>query len=197
MLRMTALLLLTAAALAEVKLALLRAINLGAPTFNSGNIEGCRYIYYRTAEEIVLRLDEPSAEDNAVREALVQAIQSTEDQDGSTAAFSLRQTFDSILQGDVDPDLDASSHGPMPTAWSIRSEPWFPEGWLGMDGNAEFGIISVSMTILGSVAFFIWWRRRRRRRQEEQLRLWAAQQAAQQANVEQDGARARTRALAT
>lgn len=167
-----------------VKLSINAAIICARNYYQSGDLLATRYIYYRTGVEMVQRLDADDKDESGLRALLVAALSDADKDDTSTAVSALQKTFDDILEGEDDFSLDP----PMPNPWSYQSEQWFPRGWLGMDGNAEFGIVSVSLLILVAVLLIFWCRRRRRRQRAAQVALAAAQHEAELANAKQDAA---------
>jgi hypothetical protein len=79
----------------EIALAIMQAIQLGAPAYNRGDPETCYRLYERTAERLIQeRPDCPGAQ-AALREGLQRCARL----DGADAcAWALRDTFDGLLQ---------------------------------------------------------------------------------------------------
>ncbi|HEX8437312.1 serine protease [Archangium sp.] len=81
-------------AVEEVALGIMQAIQLGAPTYNRGDPEGCYRFYARAAERLILeRSDCPGAQ-AALREGLQRC---TTLADADERAWALRDTFDGLL----------------------------------------------------------------------------------------------------
>ncbi|PTL80588.1 serine protease [Vitiosangium sp. GDMCC 1.1324] len=79
----------------EVALAIVQAIQQGAPAYNRGDPEACYRLYERTAERLVQeRTDCPGAQ-LALREGLQRCAQL---EDADSCAWALRDTFDGLLQ---------------------------------------------------------------------------------------------------
>ncbi|HEX8819565.1 MAG TPA: serine protease [Archangium sp.] len=82
-------------AVEEVALAIMHAIQLGAPTYNRGDPEGCYRLYARTAARLIQeRSDCPGAQ-GALRDGLHRCTQLA---DADERAWALRDTFDGLLQ---------------------------------------------------------------------------------------------------
>jgi hypothetical protein len=78
----------------EIALAIMQAIQLGAPTYNRGDPEGCYRLYSLTARRLLLeRSDCPGAQ-AALREGLQRCSQLSNADD---RAWALRDTFDGLL----------------------------------------------------------------------------------------------------
>ncbi|MCY1015512.1 S1 family peptidase [Pyxidicoccus sp. MSG2] len=71
-----------------------QAINVGAPAYNRGDIEGCYRLYARTAEQLIdERGDCPGAQ-RALRDGLLRCVDLS---DADDRAWALRDTFDGLL----------------------------------------------------------------------------------------------------
>ena len=115
----------SAASKTTLKHAIADAIDKGAPVYNRRNHAGCYYIYHRTAEEIVQRLDERMPCKRKLQGALVRARSLADprgpsDPDG--AAWTMRLCFDELMGGRDDPLLASG----MPPAAAIKREAGFP-----------------------------------------------------------------------
>ena len=158
----------------DVKEYLTATLNVGQHFYNADSIDGTRYIYIRSTEEILLRLDTNDTDADAVREELESAMDDMQDQDLRVAPHTLRAAFARIMQGEPNPVLDESVHGPIPHPSSFRrassSRPW-----IGLDGNTEFSIIAILVLVMSCL---LWRRRERHRdrhRQAAQLRFYNEQ----------------------
>jgi hypothetical protein len=81
-------------ALESIASTLGQAINVGAPAYNRGDVEGCYRIYARTAEQLIdERTDCPGAQ-RALRDGLLRC---THLADADDRAWALRDTFDGLL----------------------------------------------------------------------------------------------------
>ena len=148
-----------------------------------GDYPAVRYIYYRIAEELVERLDpSESTDEGRVRASLVSAMRTADGQTDGKAYLTIDRAFDSILDGDVDPEMIPE----MPHVYSYRYEQWYPRGWLGMNGNAEFSIVAGILCMIITVLVVLWRRRQRRRRIAAQFAIEAAIKAAVEKNAKQD-----------
>jgi serine protease Do len=79
----------------DIALAIVQAIQMGAPAYNQGDPASCYRLYARTAERLILeRTDCPGAQ-TALREGL-QQCERLDDVD--SRAWALRDTFDGLLQ---------------------------------------------------------------------------------------------------
>jgi hypothetical protein len=71
-----------------------QAINVGAPAYNRGDVEGCYRLYARTAEQLIdERGDCPGAQ-RALRDGLLRCVELSDPDD---RAWALRDTFDGLL----------------------------------------------------------------------------------------------------
>lgn len=78
----------------EIALAIMQSIQLGAPTYNRGDPEGCYRLYARTARRLLEeRHDCPGAQ-AALRDGLQRCAQLS---DADERAWALRDTFDGLL----------------------------------------------------------------------------------------------------
>lgn len=78
----------------EIALAIMQAIQLGAPAYNRGDPESCYRLYERTAERLIQeRADCPGAQ-AALRDGLQRCSRLT---DADSCAWALRDTFDGLL----------------------------------------------------------------------------------------------------
>ena len=68
-----------------------RAISIGAPAYNAGNIEECANVYQAAAVEVVDLLPDPLKDD------LTSTISSSQNQDNEDRAWAFRRQFDSIM----------------------------------------------------------------------------------------------------
>lgn len=78
----------------SIATSLMDAIQVGAPAYNEGDIEGCYRLYARTAEQLITeRPDCPGAQ-RALREGLLRCeqLESVDDK-----AWAMRDTFDGLL----------------------------------------------------------------------------------------------------
>lgn len=126
-----------------VKAAISDAIDKGAPVYNRGNKAGCYYIYRRTAECMVERLDELS-ETRAKLEAAMALARTRAGDHGrpggeDRAAWTMRHCFDALVAERADPVLAPG----MPTARQIKAEVGFP-GTSSAYSAAGSGCCSVS-----------------------------------------------------
>ncbi|WNG35099.1 trypsin-like peptidase domain-containing protein [Archangium violaceum] len=79
----------------EIALAIMEAIQLGAPAYNRGDPEACYRLYKRTTERLLLeRADCPGAQ-FALREGLQRCARLDS---ADACAWALRDTFDGLLQ---------------------------------------------------------------------------------------------------
>lgn len=84
----------TPGALESIATTLSHAINVGAPAYNRGDVEGCYRLYARTAEQLIdERPDCPGAQ-RALRDGLLRCVDLT---DADDRAWALRDTFDGLL----------------------------------------------------------------------------------------------------
>ena len=82
------------------------AIAIGAPAYNHGNTAGCYYLYRRTGEEIVARLEGGGGGGSAaaralqglLKSALLQAALESEAGGARRAAWTVRRAFDELLR---------------------------------------------------------------------------------------------------
>ena len=106
------------AGVTTVGAAIQEAIHIGAPTYNSGDVAGCYFVYRRTAEEMVSRLETNGAHAR-VREALIavllQAAVEAEAGGPRRAAWTIRHLFDELRTS------RAQLNG-MPTAQCLHGE---------------------------------------------------------------------------
>ncbi|QSQ18742.1 serine protease [Pyxidicoccus parkwayensis] len=71
-----------------------QAINVGAPAYNRGDVEGCYRLYARTAEQLIdERGDCPGAQ-RALRDGLLRCVELS---DADDRAWALRDAFDGLL----------------------------------------------------------------------------------------------------
>ncbi len=82
---------------AEIRAALQRAIELGAPVYNSGNHRGCYEIYAATARLIVASFAGGDAAKQRLQAALAECDRL---EDANQQAWTMRHAFDSILAGE-------------------------------------------------------------------------------------------------
>lgn len=118
-----------------LKHAIADAIDKGAPVYNRHNHAGCYYIYRRTAEEMLQRLDERKPSRRQLEGALARARaladpRGPNDSDG--AAWTMRHCFDGLMAARDDPVLA----GGMPPAAAIKREPGFPMGGGGPEASS-------------------------------------------------------------
>ncbi|HYO58850.1 serine protease [Archangium sp.] len=98
----------------EIALAIMQAIQLGAPAYNQGDPKACYRLYERTAERLIQeRPDCPGAQ-AALREGLLRCARLD---DADACAWALRDTFDGLLQV-IDRWLQAQA------AFARLSSPW-------------------------------------------------------------------------
>jgi len=97
-----------------VKAGISAAIRTGAPSFNSGDIEGCCRIYVNTAQEII-----EHCSDEETKDALLQALDKGRSQGVRARAWTLRDAFDMLRQRREDPVLDE----PLPSAVELLARP--------------------------------------------------------------------------
>jgi S1-C subfamily serine protease len=84
----------SASAVESIASTLGQTINVGAPAYNRGDVEGCYRLYARTAEQLIdERGDCPGAQ-RALRDGLLRC---TELRDAEDRAWALRDTFDGLL----------------------------------------------------------------------------------------------------
>lgn len=83
----------------QAKSLIAKAISLGAPAYNSGNIQECARIYRKTAQQIAPLL---SSSGGGLREALEKVIQTSYgDEDANPEAWAFRGQFDAIAEYQV------------------------------------------------------------------------------------------------
>nr|WP_233583091.1 serine protease [Corallococcus sp. CA053C] len=70
------------------------AINVGAPAYNRGDVEGCYRLYAHTAEQLIDERDDCPGVQRALRDGLLrcQSLRDAEDR-----AWALRDTFDGLM----------------------------------------------------------------------------------------------------
>jgi len=78
----------------DIALAIMQAIQIGAPTYNRGDPEGCYRLYARTAERLVQEHSDCPGAQGALREGLHRCTQLS---DADERAWALRDTFDGLL----------------------------------------------------------------------------------------------------
>jgi hypothetical protein len=78
----------------DIALAIMQAIQLGAPTYNRGDPEGCYRLYARTAERLVQEHSDCPGAQSALRQGLQRCTQLA---DADERAWALRDTFDGLL----------------------------------------------------------------------------------------------------
>jgi len=78
----------------DIALAIMQAIQLGAPTYNRGDPEGCYRLYARTAERLVQEHSDCPGAQSALRDGLLRCTQLP---DADERAWALRDTFDGLL----------------------------------------------------------------------------------------------------
>ncbi|NPC83706.1 trypsin-like peptidase domain-containing protein, partial [Pyxidicoccus fallax] len=84
----------TVDAVESIASTLSQVINVGAPTYNRGDVEGCYRLYARTAEQLIdERGDCPGAQ-RALRDGLLRCVELADPDD---RAWALRDTFDGLL----------------------------------------------------------------------------------------------------
>lgn len=97
----------------EVRAYLSMAIGVGTPAFNAGDRRGC-YEVYATAARL---LANATAVPDAVRAALRHALEAASVvPDVTRQALLLRETFDAVLSGPVEPDKDEETKPDPPAA---------------------------------------------------------------------------------
>jgi serine protease Do len=78
----------------EVAIAIMQAIQLGAPTYNRGDPAGCYRLYARTAERLLQERHDCPGVQSALRQGLERCTQGG---DADERAWALRDTFDGLL----------------------------------------------------------------------------------------------------
>ncbi|MFT4974625.1 MAG: NADH dehydrogenase [ubiquinone] 1 alpha subcomplex assembly factor 1 [Myxococcota bacterium] len=72
-----------------------RAIERGAPLYNSGDPGGCAAVYQTVIESVLIL--SPGAISDGERAALLQAVSRAQRQDGRQSAWTLREAMDAVL----------------------------------------------------------------------------------------------------
>lgn len=84
----------TADALESIASALGHAINVGAPAYNRGDVEGCYRLYARTADQLIDEREDCPGAQRALRDGLLRCVELSDPDD---RAWALRDTFDGLL----------------------------------------------------------------------------------------------------
>ena len=162
MLAKLGLLTLVALARGDVMAAIEDAIRSGSDIFNGGDYEGSYYVYRRSAEEMLVRLNHSDTEVAWIASTLSDALAYADDvePDYHDAAWVMRHAFDWILLQFEDYDLKDPELEDMPAASEFYAEYKRAQDDDGrrtamMQGMVVYGLLFFSSLLFGALALNI------------------------------------------